>query len=106
MPQPRIHDSAAARQAAYRARREQARKADLAAKGLPSLPVIATLPGWTRWNASLMAAHAMIACTLEEMNGYFDDRSESWQVSDRGEDHQALIAAVEEVLDGLGGLIP
>jgi len=106
MPQPKRHVSAAARQAAYRDRCEQARRMEQAAKGLPSLPVIASLPGWKRWNASLKAAHEMIACTLEEMNGYFDERSETWQQSDRGEDHQALIAAVEEVLDGLSSLIP
>ena len=35
MPQPRRHASAAARQAAYRSRREQARQGELAAKGLP-----------------------------------------------------------------------
>lgn len=106
MPQPKIHASAAARQAAYRARTEQARQAALMAKGLPPLPVIPTLPGWPRWNAALTTAQELIACTLSEMQDYFDDRSESWQESDRGEEHQERIASVEAVLDAVGDLIP
>ena len=38
MPQPKLHASEAARQAAFRLRREQSRQAELAAKGLPALP--------------------------------------------------------------------
>ena len=106
MPQPKLHASAAARQAAYRSRGERARRLALDAKGLPTLPVIATLPGWARWNASFTAAKELIGCSLSEMQDYFDDRSESWQESERGEDHQERIASVEVVLDALGDLIP
>ena len=105
MPQPKIHASAAKRQAAFRARRERARQAELAAKGLPSLPVISSMPGWPRWNASFTAAQELIACNLSEMQDYYDDRSESWQESQRGEEHQERIASVEAVLDALGELI-
>lgn len=106
MPPQRKYATNAARQQAYRARCEQARQTKLAAKGLPPLPAIATLPGWTRWNASFMAAHALIADSLSQMQDYFDDRSEVWQESDRGEEHQERIAAVEAALDALGELIP
>jgi hypothetical protein len=58
MPQPRIHASAAERQAAFRARREQARQSELATKGLPSLPIISSMPGWPRWIAIFKMAHA------------------------------------------------
>ena len=105
MPQPKIHASAAKRQAAFRARSERARQAELAAKGLPSLPVISSMPGWPRWNASFTAAQELIACNLSEMQDYYDDRSESWQESQRGEEHQERIASVEAVLDALGELI-
>ena len=105
MPQPKIHASAARRQAAFRVRREQARQAELAAKGLPALPVISSMPGWPRWNASFMVAQELIACNLSEMQDYYDDRSESWQESERGEDHQERIASVEAVLEALGELI-
>ena len=105
MPQERKHASSAVRQAAYRARREQARQVELAAKGLPALPRIPTLPGWPRWNASFTAAHALIADSLVEMQDYFDDRSESWQESERGEAHQEKIESVEAVVDALSTLL-
>ena len=106
VPQPRLHRDRAARQAAYRARCERARQVALAAKGLPSLPAIASMPGWARWNASLTAAHQMLAGTVSEMQDYFDDRSETWQESERGEEHQERIASAEAVLEGLADLIP
>ena len=105
MPQPKIHASAAQRQAAFRARRERARQAELAAKGLPPLPAISSMPGWPRWNASFTAAQELIACNLSEMQDYYDDRSERWQESERGGEHQERIASVEAVLDALGELI-
>ena len=52
----------------------------------PALPMISSMPGWPRWNASFKAAHELIAESLGEMQDYFDDRSESWQESERGED--------------------
>jgi len=105
MPQQRKHNTNAARQQAYRARCEQARHHSLAAKGLPSLPVIASLPGWARWSAAFTAAHTLIANSLSEMQDYFDERSESWQESERGEDHQERIASAEAALDVLSELI-
>lgn len=104
MPRPKIHASAAARQAAFRVRREQARQAVLAAKGLPALPPIPSMPGWARWNASFASAQEMITRTLGEMQDYFEDRSESWQEGERGEEHQEKIALVEAALDALGDL--
>jgi hypothetical protein len=105
MPQQRKYNTNAARQEAYRARCEQARQIAQAAKGLPSLPPIASLPGWTRWNASFTAAHVLVADSLRQMQDYFDARSESWQQSERGEEHQERMASVEAALDVLGELI-
>ena len=105
MPQPRKYHTNAARQEAYRARCEQARQIAQAAKGLPSLPPIASLPGWPRWNASFTAAHALIADSLRQMQGYFADRSESWQQSERGEEYQERMASVEAALDAVAELI-
>ena len=105
MPQPRKHASPAERQAAFRARSEQARQAELATKGLPAHPVIASIPGWPRWNATFRMAHDLIEGALSEMQEYFDDRSDTWQVSERGEDHQERIASTEAVLEALGELI-
>ena len=105
MPQPRKYANRAAQQAAYRARQENALQVTLALKGLPSLPVIATMPGWARWNASFRSAHEMIADSLGEMQDYFDDRSQSWQDGERGEEHQEKIASVEAVVDALSDLL-
>ena len=105
MPQPKRHESAAARQAAFRARRAQARQTELASKGLPSLPPIPSMPGWPRWNAAFSLAREVIARSLSEMQDYHDDRSEPWQESDRGEAHQEKIAAVENALDVLDELM-
>jgi hypothetical protein len=105
MPQPKKHTSAAARQAAFRARREETRQAALSAKGLPSLPMISSLPGWARWNASFKAAHALITESLGEMQDYYDARSENWQESERGDEHQEKIASVETAVDALSDLL-
>ena len=104
MPQPKKYGSAAARQAAYRQRGEQTRQAGLADKGLPALPVIATLPGWARWNAAFATAQELMAVSLGEMQAYFDARSDVWQDGDRGEEHQEKIASVEAVLEALSDL--
>ena len=105
MPQPRKYASPAERQAAFRVRREQVRQAELATKGLPALPVISSIPGWPRWNASFQAAHQLIAESLSEMQDYFEERSESWQESQRGEDYQEKVASVEAIQDALNDLI-
>jgi hypothetical protein len=105
MPQPKQHASAAARQAAFRVRREQARQADLARKGLPALPPISSMPGWPRWKASFQAAQQLMAASLSEMQDYFDERSETWQESLRGEEHQTKIASAEAVQEALSDLL-
>lgn len=105
MPQPRKHASPAARQAAYRARSEQAHQIAMAAKGLPSLPALATIPGWPRWNAAFRMAHDLVEGAVSEMQNYYDDLSETWQESERGEEHQERLASVEAVLEALGELL-
>lgn len=105
MPQPKQHASAAARQAAFRTRREQMRQASLATKGLPALPPISSMPGWPRWKASFLAAQQLMAVSLSEMQDYFEERSETWQESPRGEEHQAKIVSVEAVQEALSDLL-
>ena len=105
MPQPKKHDTPAARQAAYRKRCEQARRIELVSRGIPPLPAIPTLPGWSRWNASLRMAQDLTERTLVEMEQYFDDRSETWQECDRGEEHQRGIDLVQAVLDSMSDLL-
>ena len=106
MPQARKHASHAARQSAYRRRIEESRQAALAAKGLPPLPAIPSMPGQLRWKASLTNARDLIASTLTEMQDYCAERSDRWHDSDRGAEHdermatvEAALAAVDELLD-------
>ena len=43
--------------------------------------------------------------SLAEMQDYYEDRSESWQESERGEEHQEKSAATEAVVDALSDLL-
>ena len=104
MPQPKYDESAAARQAAYHKRCAGVRRAELAARGLPSLPAIPTMPGWPRWSASKEAAHHLIERTVAEMQGYFDDLSEEWQDRERGQEHQDKIDLMQGLLDAFTDL--
>ena len=99
MPQERKHQSAAHRQAAYRTRLEQARASQLRERGLPALPAISTMAGTVRWNAMFRHVEQMLSTAQAEMADYYDDRSESWQESDRGAEHQERLAAVEALVE-------
>jgi hypothetical protein len=105
MPQPKLHASAAARQAAYRKRCEQERRIERLSKGLPPLPAIPTMPGWARWNTALRLAQDLIERTQVEMEQYFDDRSETWQESERGEEHQNAINIVQGTVEAMSDLL-
>ena len=104
MPQPRKHENPAHRQAAYRARTEQARASQLRERGLPALPTIATMPGTNRWNAMFRHVEQMLCTAQAEMTDYFDGRSEAWQESDRGAEHQERLTAVEALVEALSEL--
>jgi len=101
MPQPKKHASSADRQKAYRKRCARARQAEMNGKGLPPLPVIANMPGWPRWNASINAAHELVDRTVEEMQEYFGERTQAWQEGERGGKHQERLDAAQTALDAL-----
>ena len=101
MAQTRMHDSAAARQAAYRARQAQERAAQLQAKGLPPLPSVPSLPGTARWQALLQQAHWALQKVSQEMEDYTAARSGNWQESERGEEFAERLAALQEVMDAV-----
>ena len=88
-------------QAAYRQRQKQAMQEQLKQKGLPAAPLIPTIPAAPRWTALLAAARANIETARDEMQAYFDDRSEVWQESERGEAMQERIEQLENTLDTL-----
>ena len=75
MPQPRKYASAAHKQAAYRQRCAQR----------PDYKAIPTVPGYRRWNAMRMQALSFLEQVASEMECYYNQRSDSWQDSERGE---------------------
>lgn len=105
MPQPAKHKNAAARQAAYRARREQAIRDQAKERGLPPLPPLPTLPGTKRWNAALTLAYRLVEEVGEQMQSYFDDRSETWQESERAQEFIDRLEAVEAAREALDVLL-
>ena len=101
MPAVKQYASSAQRQRAYRERQQQARLLERKQKGLPAAPAIATLPGEKRWRALLENAHAALVCAHEEMQAYYDERSEVWQESQRGETLLERIEILESLIGDL-----
>lgn len=105
MPQPRIHASHAQRQAAYHKRCQEARKRQLEEKGLPALPALPTVPGAARWKQCVANATQLLNIVANEMETYFDERSEIWQESEKADDFQKRLDAVHEACEVLNALL-
>jgi uncharacterized membrane protein YgaE (UPF0421/DUF939 family) len=97
MPQPKKYDSHAQRQAAYHRRREEARQKQLQEKGLPALPVISNIAGTTRWRQAIANAASLLELVDQEMEVYFDERSDAWQESERAELFQERIESIRDI---------
>ena len=101
MPQVRRYSSSAARQAAYRARCQQARAQQLKQKGLPALPAIPTMPGRPRWRAVVQSAQIALREACDQMADYYDERSETWQEGDPGQEFTERQEAFDELVSML-----
>jgi hypothetical protein len=99
MTPPKQPRSNAERQAAFRHRRRQELAALQASKGLPALPAIVTIPGWRRWRQVLEQAEQALRDVHNQMQSYYDDRSEEWQESDNADEFIEKMDAVEELVD-------
>jgi hypothetical protein len=104
MPTPRKYANDAEKHKAYRERQKAARLQELQAKGLPPLPLIATMPGAARWTALQETARRALETMRDEMQGYYDERSESWQESDKAEEMQRRIDALDSLLSDLSDI--
>jgi hypothetical protein len=104
MPIPRQYANDADRQRAYRQRQAQARQDELAAKGLPALPAVATMPGKARWTAMLDQATTLLQTLHDEMENYHSDRSEEWQESERGQEFSSNVEAISDLADAASQL--
>lgn len=87
MPTTRKYATAADRQAAYRRRTTSAQ-----------LPIPPAVPGYRRWAVMLQQAHGLLEGVTEEMASYWDERSERWQISERGEQFTERLESLEELL--------
>lgn len=106
MSQQRHYPDNAAKQRAYRVRQAQARCTEQAAKGLPSAPSLPTLPSRARWQALLAHGRLFLETARDEMQAYYDDRSEAWQQGGRAAALQDQLDSLGQALDELDALSP
>jgi hypothetical protein len=106
MPQQRQYPDNAAKQAAYRTRQAQARRDEQQAKGLPPAPPLPTLPSRARWQALLAQARLALEAARDEMQGYYDARSEVWQDGERAATLAEQVDALGAALDELDAVPP
>jgi hypothetical protein len=99
MPTPKQYENRAARQRAYRQRLAAALRAERAAA-----PKIPARFGKRRWAALIDAGHAMLETARDEMQDYYDERSETWQEGERAEEMQTTIDALESLIAEIEGL--
>jgi len=96
VPRPRKFESNAVRQRAYRARKAEALPAHL-----PGSAPVATMPSSARWKTLLANADLLLRTVQREMERYFEERSENWQESERGEAFLERIENVETAREAL-----
>jgi hypothetical protein len=106
MAQQRHYPDNAAKQRAYRVRQAQARCTEQESKGLPAAPSLPTLPSRARWQALLAHARLFLETARDEMQSYYDDRSEAWQQSGRAAALQDQLDSLGQALDELDALPP
>ena len=64
----------------------------------PKTASIKAMPSTARWKSLREQAVSTLQCLQNEMQSYFDDRSQEWQEGERGETFQEKIEAVEEAI--------
>lgn len=103
MPQPLKYASTAEKQKAYRARQADRLKA-ISEGRTPPPPAIGNMPATQRWNALHEQARSALEALRDEMQAYYDARTEQWQESDRGTDLLDRIEATESLLTDLDAI--
>ncbi len=88
MPTPRKYANNAERQAAYRAR--------CALQRLTTR--IPATPGYRRWEVMIGEARSLLERVTHEMERYYEERSERWQESERGEWFTETMESVDEIV--------
>lgn len=101
MPQRKLHASQACRQTAYRQRCELARQTLLEELNLPPLPALPQVPGTRRWRQAVANAVGLLRMVEQEMQDYYDGRSETWQEGGKGEAFQERLDAICQSREGV-----
>lgn len=96
MPTPRQYATNADRQAAYRARARALRAST------PAFPTPRIGP--RHWDRVIAQAQGLLGQVAGEMATYEEERSETWQESERGERFMARVEALEEIIELLSDL--
>lgn len=101
MPKPRIYQTAAQRQKAYRERKIRDRATIDAAHESTQVPPppLPNVPNIRKWRAELETAYRLAVQARDEMQAYADDRSEAWQESEAGEQLHENIEKITEAID-------
>src|SRR5258708_40348041 len=84
----------------------EARKQELQAKGMPPLPAVSTIPGSRRWEALGQQALLLLQSIQEELPAYYDERTELWHGSQRGEGMAGRLEAAPAGVAAVWGLGP
>jgi hypothetical protein len=98
MPMPRKYGSDAERQAAYRLRCKELEP--ISANSIPSVL------GRKRWRAMFGGALNLVEQAGREMEAYYEQRTESWQESERGEAFAEAMESVAEISSALRDMPP
>jgi hypothetical protein len=99
MPTPRKYANSAERQAAYRARRALlSKRQPLTQKSGSGDSRVPSRPGFRRWRSMIEQTHSLLQTVKEEMQLYYDERTEHWQESERGEEHSETMEMIEEIV--------
>ena len=61
------------------------------------MPGVPSIPGHRRWDAMILQAHSLLGSITQEMDTYYEERSEEWQTSDRGEQFAERKESVEQI---------
>jgi hypothetical protein len=105
MPTPKKYESLAEKQKAYRERAAAARIQELQQKGLPAGPSIPSMPGTKRWDALKMQSLTALSSVVDEMRAYYEERTQTWQESERGEEFSEHLSEIEELCSSLESLL-
>ena len=96
MPLPKKYANSAQRQAAYRARCK--------ARGEPPKTALATGAAYRRWEKMRKQALDLLNQVVVEMDIYHDQRSETWQESEKAEEFMELMESISETAEALSDI--